>query len=71
MANIMELAKAAYPVNDDDWGTERQIDAENAFFAAVEQLMSPELFESLETYALKATAEERISFALELLNVAR
>ena len=32
LQTINDLAAQAKPINDEDWGSERQIDAENSFF---------------------------------------
>jgi hypothetical protein len=32
MPDFQALAAAARPINDDEWGSERQIDAQNLFF---------------------------------------
>ena len=64
-AEIEKLAAAAKPLNDDEWGSERQIDAENAFFDAVKEMVSKEVFEGLESYCLKATTDEMIEAGLQ------
>jgi hypothetical protein len=51
LAEIEALAGAARPIDDDDWGTERQINAENTFFDAVAGLLPPDF----EDTNLKAT----------------
>ena len=62
MTNLETLAQAARPTSDDDWGSERQIDAENAFFAAAGDLGA-----DFEQFALKATSDEAIDEALRIL----
>lgn len=68
---IIELAADARPLNDDDWGSDRQLEAENKFGEAVEQEFRSrgelEKLAAWERYALKATTEETISEALRLL----
>jgi len=64
-STILELANSAHPINDDDWGTERQIDAQNAFFNAAEEMGLD--MDDFEEYAHKATAEEMIGEALRRL----
>jgi hypothetical protein len=51
----------AYPINDDDWGTERQVDAENDVYHVLERL-GVDIGEESEfaRWALKATTEERL-----------
>lgn len=61
------LASAARPINDDDWGSDRQINAENAWFDAVCLDLDSARIVELEDYALKATTTERIDKARELL----
>lgn len=63
---ILKLAGPAAPVNDDDWGSERQIVAENRFFRAVRRKLNPQQQASLEARCLKATTEERIAEALRM-----
>jgi hypothetical protein len=62
---IEKLAATAKPLNDDEWGSDRQIEAQNAFFDAVQEMVSPEVFEGLEGYCLKATVEEMIEAGLQ------
>jgi len=68
MINRIEaLATAARPVNDNDWGSDRQIAAENKFFRAVKATLTPAEFYELEGYCLKATTDEMIDEALRLV----
>jgi hypothetical protein len=62
---IEKLAAAAKPLNDDEWGSERQISAQNAFFDAVQEMVSKEVFDGLQGYCLKATVDEMIEAGLE------
>lgn len=71
MKTIEQLAAAARPVNDDDWGTDRQIKAENAFFERVRSLISRERYETLNDYCLKATTDEMIDEGLRVVKLAR
>jgi hypothetical protein len=64
-AEIEKLATAAKPLNDDEWGNERQIEAQNTFFDAIQQTVSEEVFEGLEAYCLKATVDEMIEAGLQ------
>jgi hypothetical protein len=59
-------AQAALPINDDDWGSDRQIDAENAFFDAVCPELDDAAIVELEDYSLKETTEERVDKARRL-----
>ena len=66
---LEQLAEDARPVDDDDWGTERQIDAENRFFDECRR-RSPSKFDDAGDFGdwcLKATSEERIDEALRIL----
>jgi len=69
-AEIVELARAARPIDDADWGSERQIEAENVFMAAVEARLPIRKLSALHDYALKATTEEWIDEALRLMGIA-
>jgi hypothetical protein len=64
-AEIEKLAVAAKPLNDDEWGSERQIGAQNAFFDAIQEMVSKEVFDGLEGYCLKATVDEMIEAGLQ------
>jgi hypothetical protein len=70
MAEFERLAQDARPITDADWGTERQIAAENAFFRAVgfEQDDDALGFE-YSRFALKATTNEMLNEALRLLRL--
>ena len=63
---LRTLSKAALPLNDDEWGSERQIDAENAVTAALQQYIKPEEWDNFEDYALKATTEEMVEYGMSL-----
>jgi hypothetical protein len=64
---LTELAQAARCIDDTDWGSSRQVEAENAFFDAVRPRLSQRQWDDLEAYCLKATHDERIDRALELV----
>ena len=64
---LYKLAQAARPLNDDDWGSERQTTAQNAFFVYVESQMHPVAFAELEDFAMKATTDEMIDEAIKWL----
>lgn len=59
---LRALAKVGRPINDVDYATKRQIDAENAFFARLEELGVD--LDKLFINNLKATADERIDAGL-------
>jgi hypothetical protein len=61
------LADAARPINDADWGSDRQVEAENRLFEFVRSILSDDEFERLEAFCLKATSEEMIDEALLLV----
>jgi hypothetical protein len=69
MTYLRELAAAARPIDDDDYGTARQIDAENDFFDTLDLYLaglSREKLEAFDTFCLKATTDERITEGLRL-----
>lgn len=69
LAELETLAADARPVNDDDWGTERQIDAENAFFAACAVALPADFKDGgdFSVFAHKATTGEMIDEALRIV----
>lgn len=58
--DLLKLADDAKPTSESDWGSERQVEAENRLFDAIRDAATPEVFERLEAYCLKATTEEMI-----------
>lgn len=60
LLNIKTFAAAALCINESDYGTERQIDAENGFFDAVREDVPADDFEALEDYCHKATTDEQV-----------
>lgn len=60
---LIELAKSAKSLNDDDWGSERQVDAENAFYAALE-VEHPEIFELVTNNPYRPTSDEMLDDAI-------
>jgi hypothetical protein len=64
-AVLRDLAEDAKPTSDDDWGTERQINAINLFTESALTFIDPEEREILEGWALKATDEEIIAAFLK------
>ncbi len=63
---LRKLAKVARPLNDDEWGSERQMNAENRFCAALERYLKPAAWDHFTDYALKATTEEMMDCGLML-----
>lgn len=70
LAALEALAATARPLNDDDWGSDRQVDAENAFFDEASKV-APELDSdsgsAFASFCLKATTEEMLDEALRIL----
>jgi len=64
---LYKLAQAARPLDQADWGSERQVTAQNTFFEYVESHMHPLAFAELEDFALKATTDEMIDQAIKWL----
>jgi len=73
MTHLEQLAAAARPTNDDDYGTERQINAENNFFAYLDEYLGDKLTEAeheeFTDYCTKATTDERITEGLRLASL--
>ena len=71
LEEIEELAAKARPINDADWGTERQIEAENAFFDACMEIdaatFDPDGGSNFVRWCLKATSEGMIDEAMKLV----
>ncbi len=66
LPELTEKAAAARPINYEDWGSERQIQAENLFFKLIETVLTPDEMEELEGYCLKATTEDMIEKAMSM-----
>lgn len=64
--NLEDLASQARCIDEEDWGTERQIKAQNAFFDAVEKIVSKETFAELEGYCMKANVDEMVNEGLRV-----
>jgi hypothetical protein len=63
---MKELAEKARPIDYDDLGSERQVEAFNAFTIKMEQILSKEDFERFEAFSMKATTDELIDYGLTL-----
>lgn len=61
---LEEMAIAARPINESDWGSDRQIEAQNAFFEFVEEHFPEIMSNEFEAFCLKATSEEMINEAI-------
>jgi flavodoxin len=64
---LYKLAQAARPLDDSDYGSDRQVTAQNEFFEYVEKQMHPTAFAELDDFALKATPDEMIDEAIKWL----
>ena len=62
------LAEIAKPIDDDDWGSERQIAAENRFHDFVQSCFPSAWTWELEQWCLKATTEEMLDEVLASVN---
>ena len=61
---MKDLYQAAIPQNDDDWGSDRQIEAECAFFIALAEAgLDLDEDEEFQTYATGATTAEFLAEA--------
>lgn len=77
VAKVEAMGKTALPIQSfpdgaerngkDDWGSERQIDAQNEFGNAAASLMTEEQRTAFDSYCLKATTEEMISEAMRVI----
>jgi hypothetical protein len=65
MPTFAKLAADARPVDEADWGTDRQIEAENTFFAAFHVVMGETT--DFDDWCLNATSEEMLTEALRLM----
>jgi hypothetical protein len=67
IAHFQKLADIGKPINDDDWGSERQITAQNYFFGEFD-INFPELNTAeFEHYCNKARTEEMFDEAMRLI----
>lgn len=65
-AEFEKLVAQARPI-DDDWGSERQVSAENAVYAEIDKLGLTEAeLEKFEIWASKATTDEIMDEALRI-----
>lgn len=62
---IEQLAEAAKPLDDDEWGSPRQVAAQNLFFDTIADMVSEEVFDGLSNYCLKADVYEMIEAGLQ------
>jgi len=59
------MANDALPFDSDEWGSDRQIDAENRFFEHAKAIAPHDINEAFEDWALKATTVEMFSEAMK------
>lgn len=69
IGSIDDLAQDARLIDDDDWGTERQIEAENLFFDVFHGILGDT--PDFDGWCLKATTDEMITEGLRLLHAKR
>lgn len=69
LAHLESLAAAARPIDDAEWGSERQIEAQNAFFIACEDVFPADFADDSEfsAWVMKATTDEMIDCALGIV----
>ena len=63
-----ELMKQDKISREEEWGSEKQIDAQNRFFEIIESMVTKKQMEDIEEYAMKATTEEMQDYALKVIN---
>lgn len=68
ITDITALAADARPIDDSDWGSDRQIEAENRFHEALKRVLgeTPEY----DDWCLKATSVEIIDEGLRMVTAA-
>ena len=66
LIELKVLADEALPINENDWGSERQVEAENKFWDALKDQIGEENYDKLseDITSLKMDVDEMISFAL-------
>jgi len=65
---VLALGQVALVWAETSWGSEAQIEVENAFVNAAKAIMTPEQVSAWDAYSLKATSEEIIRWALDTLS---
>jgi hypothetical protein len=66
LRTLLRLADKAKPQTEKEWGSDRQVEAENDFGALLRTVLGAEKWEKFTRYALKATTEERLSYGIAL-----
>lgn len=66
LIELKVLSNDALPIDENDWGSERQVEAENKFWDALKAHIGDENYDKLseDIESLKMDVEEMISFAL-------
>jgi hypothetical protein len=64
------MANDALPLNDADWGSDRQITAENRFFEHAHAICPLIITEAFDMWCLEATCDEYITAAIERIKEA-
>lgn len=65
---LMVLAADALPRSAEEWGSDRQIDAENDFFTSAERVIGVDFEECsfFHNWMMRATVEESIRFIIDM-----
>ena len=66
LRELINNASRAIPRDDDDWGSDGQIEAQDQFFILAEPYLPPAEFSDFET--MKATADELVAECIKRLN---
>lgn len=64
--DLRMLAAKARCEDNDEWGSERQVEAQNNFGSAVEKILPAEEWEKYEDWCARATTDEMIDFGQQL-----
>lgn len=59
----------ARPLDDDEWGSERQINSANTFWELCELAVTRDQFDAMESFNLKATTDEMLDNAADVLGM--
>lgn len=62
---LVKLCVDALPITDDDYGTDRQVDAVNVLADTAKRLCSSEIWDAIEVYWHKATQAEASAYIAE------
>lgn len=69
ITKIKELAKLAYPTDENDWGSNRQLAAEYTFMNEVEQILGLEALRAVGEELTKHTCTEIIDHFVEMVEL--